>query len=250
MRGTIGTTRDKDEDLREMSFFGHLDELRRVLVQSSVAFAGAMVVCWFFSGRLLDFLTQPLPVESLYFTNPTEAFMVRVRISLVAGLMLAFPFILFRVWAFVAPGLFQRERKKILPFVVTSSILFYGGVVFCFFILIPIVLEFLLSYGTPRLNPLISVESYFAFVARLSFAFGIVFQLPVIVLLLSGLGIVTPHWLLRQWRVGVLAIFIASAILTPPDAVSMVAMALPVLALYAASIIVALITVRRKRAGE
>jgi sec-independent protein translocase protein TatC len=112
--------------------------------------------------------------------------------------------------------------------------------------LIPIVLEFLLAYGTPYLNPLISVNSYFAFVARLCFAFGVVFQLPVVVLLLSILGIVTPQWLLRQWRYGVLVVFVGSAVLTPPDAVSMVAMALPVILLYLASVLVAFVVSRRK----
>jgi sec-independent protein translocase protein TatC len=164
--------------------------------------------------------------------------------------MLAFPFILYRVWAFVSPGLFARERKKILPFLVASSALFYTGVLFCFFILVPIVLKFFLDYGTARLNPLISVDSYFSFVARLTFAFGIVFQLPVIVLVLSLLGIVKPRWLLRQWRYGILGIFVASAILTPPDAISMMAMALPVLVLYAASVIIAFVAVGRKSSDE
>jgi sec-independent protein translocase protein TatC len=250
MKGTIGTTRHKEEDLGEMPFFGHLDELRKVLVQSAYAFCGLMMISWFFSGQILDFITKPLPVQSLYFLNPTEAFMVRVRISLVAGIMLAFPFILYRVWAFVSPGLFARERKKILPFLVASSALFYTGVLFCFFILVPIVLKFFLDYGTARLNPLISVDSYFSFVARLTFAFGIVFQLPVIVLVLSLLGIVKPRWLLRQWRYGILGIFVASAILTPPDAISMMAMALPVLVLYAASVIIAFVAVGRKSSDE
>jgi sec-independent protein translocase protein TatC len=246
VRAIDDTPKRRKDDPKEMSFLDHLDELRTVLIQSAAAFAILMVISWFFSGRILDLLVRPLPVESLYFQSPTEAFVVRVRISLAAGLMAAFPFILFRVWAFVSPALFSHERKRILPFALASSTLFYAGVAFCYLVLIPIVLEFLLAYGTPYLNPLISVNSYFAFVARLCFAFGVVFQLPVVVLLLSILGIVTPQWLLRQWRYGVLVVFVGSAVLTPPDAVSMVAMALPVILLYLASVLVAFVVLRRK----
>lgn len=250
MEGVIATPTEKREPLREMSFLDHLDDLRKVIVQAAVAFLLAMVVCWFFSGQLLEFLIRPLPVESLVFTDPSEAFLVRVRVSVIVGLMISFPFILFRVWAFVAPGLFAREKKKILPFVVASSSLFYAGVVFCYLVLIPIVLRFLLSYRTPRLNPLISVDSYFSFVSKLSFAFGIVFQLPIVVLLLSLLGIVTPSWLLSQWRYGVVGIAIAAAVFTPPDVISMIAMGVPLLVLYAASVALAFVVVRKKAPRE
>lgn len=243
------TSQRRKDNAKEMSFLDHLDELRSVLIQSVSVFTVLMIISWFFSGRILDFLVAPLPLDSVYFQSPTEAFAVRVRISVAVGLMVAFPFILFRVWAFVSPALFSHERRRVLPFAVASSVLFYAGVAFCYLILIPIVLEFLLAYGTPYLNPLISVSAYFAFVARLCFAFGVVFQLPVVVLLLSLLGIVTPRWLLRQWRYGVLIVFVGSAVLTPPDVVSMIAMALPVLLLYLASILIAFIVVRRKEDG-
>jgi sec-independent protein translocase protein TatC len=161
--------------------------------------------------------------------------------------MIAFPLILFRVWSFVAPGLFTHERRRVYPLVISSSILFYTGVLFCYIILIPIVLDFLLSFGTEFVNPLISVSAYFGFVARLSFTFGVVFQVPIVVLVMSSLGLVTPRWLLKQWRYGVLVIFTASAVLTPPDAVSLVLMALPVLLLYIGSILIAFVVVRRRK---
>lgn len=240
------TPKGKSNELKEMSFLGHLDELRKVLVQAVLAFAAATVVSWFFSARILDLLVRPLSVESLYFQSPTEALMVRIRISAVVGLVASFPFILFRVWAFVSPALFAHEKKRVLPFVFASSALFYLGVAFCYLILMPMVLDFLLSYGTEFLKPLISVSSYFSFVARLCFAFGVVFQLPIVVLLLSILGIVTPQMLLRQWRIGVITIFAVSVVLTPPDAVSDTLMALPVLLLYALSVLIAFLVVRRK----
>ncbi len=233
-----------------MSFLDHLEELRSTIIQSFLAFFVLSVVCWFFSGKIIDIFIEKLPVDSLYFTTPIEAFMVRLKVSFVLGLMLAFPFILYKVWAFISPGLFASEKSRIIPFLLTSSVLFYAGVLFCYMILIPIVLHFLLKFGTPYLNPLLSVSSSFGFVARLCFTFGVVFQLPIIVLILSLLGIVTPQFLLRQWRYGIIIIFLGSAILTPPDAVSQVMMAGPIIFLYLASILIALIVVRRKGKEE
>ncbi|MGD8413282.1 MAG: twin-arginine translocase subunit TatC, partial [Candidatus Latescibacterota bacterium] len=220
------------EILREMSFLEHLDDLRGVLIQSVIAFLLAMIVCWFFSGRIIDLLIQDLTVEQLIFYAPAEAFMARVKISLVLGLLIVYPFVLFRIWSFVSPALFDQERKKVWPFVVAASILFYVGVVFAYLILIPIALGFLIGFGTENLTPMISVTSYFAFVARLCLVFGIVFQLPIIVFVLSMIGVVTPRFLLGQWRYAVLIIFVAAAILTPPDPASQVLMALPILLLY------------------
>lgn len=230
-----------------MSFLDHLAELRQVIVQSLLVFAGLSITVWFFSGRVLNLLVDDLPVDSLYFTSPIEAFMVRMKISFVMGLMMAFPFVLFKIWSFIAPGLFSFEKKRIYPLVITSSALFYAGVLFCYAVLIPVVLRFLLSFGTEYLNPLLSVSAYFGFVARLSFVFGVVFQVPIVVLILSSVGLVTPRFLLRQWRYGVLIIFTASAILTPPDAISLVLMALPILLLYIGSILVALVVVRKRQ---
>ena len=229
-----------------MSFLDHLAELRSVIIQSGIAFLVLSTVIWFFSGRVLDLLVADLPVDSLYFSSPLEAFMVRMKISLVLGAMGCFPFILFKGWSFVAPGLFSHERRRVYPLVLSSTILFYAGVVFCYLVLIPIVLRFLVGFATEYLNPLLSVSSYFGFVARLSFVFGVVFQLPVIVLVLSSVGLVTPRFLLRQWRYGVLVIFTGSAILTPPDAISLLLMAIPILLLYIVSILIAFVVVRRQ----
>jgi sec-independent protein translocase protein TatC len=159
--------------------------------------------------------------------------------------MAAFPFIIFKVWSFVAPGLFAGERKKVYPFILLSSTLFYVGVLFCYFFLIPIVIDFLLGFGTDRLTPVISVNMYFSFVARLSFTFGVVFQLPIVVFVLSMLGIVTPRFLLRQWRYAVLIVFVLAAVLTPPDPASQVLMAIPILVLYIGSVLVAYLAMRR-----
>jgi sec-independent protein translocase protein TatC len=233
-----------------MSFLEHLEDLRGVLIHSAVALLLATIVCWFFSARILDLLVSDLPVDHLNFFAPSEAFMVRLKLSLVIGAIVAFPYVVYRVWQFVAPALFEQERKRIGPMVLVSSILFYAGVVFCYFILIPVVLEFLLGFGTDKLTPLLSVGAYFAMVARLCFTFGIVFQLPIIVLVLSLSGLVTPGLLLSQWRYAILIIFVVAAVLTPPDPASQVLMALPVLLLYIGSVLVAHVAVRKRDTKE
>jgi len=234
------------ENLKEMSFLDHLDELRAVLIQSILAVVVVSVVCWFFSGSILEFLLKNLPLDSLYFHSPLEASMTRLKISVILGIMIAFPFVLFKVWSFVSPGLFANERKKIYPLVVTSSALFYTGVIFCYVLLIPSVMRFLLSFGTEHLNPLLSVSSYFTFIARLCFAFGLVFQIPVVVFILSIAGLVSPRFLLKQWRYAVVLTFVVAAVLTPPDVISQVMMAVPIVVLYIGSVLVAYITVRKK----
>lgn len=236
----------KKDILREMSFLEHLDDLRGVLIQSAIVYLVATAGCWFLSGRIIDILIRDLSVDNLIFYAPAEAFMARVKISLVLGLLVAYPFILFKVWSFVSPALFTHERKKVYPFIITASILFYGGVTFAYFILIPIALDFLLGFGTDYLTPMISVTSYFSFLARLSFTFGLVFQLPIVVFVLSMLGIVTPRFLLRQWRYAVLVVFVGAAVLTPPDPASQVLMALPILLLYIGSVLVAYIAFHKR----
>ncbi len=236
----------KKEILREMSFLEHLEELRGVLLHSIVAFAIGTAGFWFVSGWLLDFLVSGLPVEQLNFFAPSEAFMTRLRLSAVFGFVVAFPYILARVWAYISPGLFRDERKRMLPIIVSSSALFYAGVIFCYQVMIPIVVDFLLGFQTERLAPMISVNAYFTMVARLCLTFGLVFQLPVVVLLLAIAGLVTPRFLLKQWRYAVVVVFIAAAILTPPDPASQVLMALPILLLYILSVLMAMVVVRRK----
>lgn len=238
------------ELLREMSFLEHLDDLRGVLIRSFAGLLVTTIVAWFFSDRILDILVADLPVEHLNFFAPSEAFMVRLKLSLVVGAMTAFPFIFYQVWSFVAPALFDRERGRVLPLMVASSVLFYVGILFCYVVLIPVVLKFLLGFATEKLNPVLSVGAYFAMVARLCFTFGLVFQLPILVLALAAAGIVTPQMLLRSWRWAIVIIFVVAAVLTPPDPVSQVMMALPVVLLYIGSVLIAHIVVRRKEGKD
>jgi len=232
-----------DEDAG-MGLLDHLEELRGAIFQSAIAALVATVLCWFWSSDLLDLMIIPIKDQGVYFTAPNEAFLTRLKLSGAVGLFVVAPFIFFKIYGFVLPGLYRRERKVVTPLLLSTVLLFYTGVVFAFTVVIPQVIRFLLSFGTEALSPLIGVGPYFGFVSRLCLAFGLVFQLPLLVLVLSAIGLVKPRMLLRTWRFAVVIIFALSAVLTPPDIISQVMMAGPVLILYFGSVVVSLVVVR------
>jgi sec-independent protein translocase protein TatC len=230
----------------KMGLLDHLDDLRSVLIQTFAAGLAASVLCWFWSASLLDLLVTPVKDQGVFFTAPNEAFLVRVKISMAVGIFIVAPFIFFRFYGFVLPGLYQKEKKVITPLLIATTALFYTGVAFAFMIVVPQVWEFLRSFGTDFLEPLIGVGAYFSFVSRMCLAFGIVFELPLVVLFLSVLGIVNPRMLLRTWRFALVLIALLSAFLTPPDVISQLMMAGPVVILYLGSVLVAIVITRRK----
>ena len=235
----------QDSDEKRMGLLDHLGELRWVLVHSFLAALVATILCWFWSADLLDILIRPIKDEGIYFTAPNEAFLTRLKLSGAMGLFVVAPFIFFKFYMFILPGLHKKEAKVVTPLLITTTTLFYTGVAFAFLVVIPQVISFLLSFGTQVMEPLIGVGPYFNFVTRLCLAFGLVFQLPLLVLFLSVIGIVNPRMLLRTWRLAIVIIFALSAILTPPDVISQVLMAGPVLVLYLSSVIVAIVVTRR-----
>jgi sec-independent protein translocase protein TatC len=237
----------RNEKLKEMGLLDHLEELRSTLVALLIAWVGVSTVLWFFSAPILEFLIHRLPAKNLYFFAPSEAFMVRTKLSFILGILVAFPYILYRVWRFVSPGLFKNEKSLVFPIVVISVVLFYLGLFFSYWVMMPVVLKFFVTFGTSSLTPMLSVERYFSFVAKLSFAFGLVFQLPLVLLLLTWIGIVSPHTLLAQWRWAVIIIFCVAAVLTPPEPVSQVCMAVPLCVLYFASVAASFAIERRKK---
>jgi sec-independent protein translocase protein TatC len=230
-----------------MGLLDHLAELRSVLIQSFFAALAASILCWFWSADLLDLLILPIRDQGVYFTAPNEAFMVRLKISAVVGLFVVAPFIFFKIYGFILPGLYARERRVVTPLLLATTALFYTGVAFAFLVVIPQVIRFLLGFGTAVMEPLIGVGPYFSFVARLCLAFGLVFELPLLVLFLSVLGIVNPVFLLRAWRYAIIVIAFMAAILTPPDVISQVMMAGPVLLLYLGSVLVSIAVTRNRR---
>jgi sec-independent protein translocase protein TatC len=231
-----------------MSFLEHLEEMRWAILHSLAAAALGAVAVWNLSGPVLDFLVRDVGV--LYFATLTEGFTTRLWASLVLGLVVTLPYIAWRMWRFILPGLFPRERRFILPLSVSSLLLFYLGIAFAFFAVKPLVVRFLLGFGDrEKLVPIITISSYFGFVAKLCLGFGLVFQLPLVVCVLSLAGVIDPNALGRQWRVIVVAVFTVSAIVTPPDVASQILMAVPLLALFMGSIHLSRFLVRRRGAA-
>ena len=243
-------TEERKEKLREMGLLDHLEELRSGLIVSLGVWFASSVVIWFFSAQILDFLIRNLPVKNLYFYSPVEAFTIRMKLSFILGILISFPYIFFRVWSFISPGLFKKEKHLVLPLIVWCVILFYLGLVFAYWVMMPLVLKFFVQFGTERLIPLLSVERYFGFVAKLCFAFGLVFQLPLVVILLTWMRIISARALLRQWRWAIIIIFVVAAVATPPDPVSQVFMAVPLCVLFMGSIIIAIAIEKRREKKE
>jgi sec-independent protein translocase protein TatC len=228
----------------KLPFTSHLEELRSRLIICTVAVVLGFVISYFFSEQLFHILVKPLqkelpPDSLLIFTGLPEAFFVYLKLSFFAGIFLSAPVLLWEIWGFVAPGLYDHEKKYIFPFVIFSTLLFFIGVLFCYFVVFPFAFKFFMGYSSDIIKPLPSVKEYLSFSCKLLLAFGIIFELPIFILFLAKLGIVNEKMLRTQRKFAILGIFIVSAILTPPDVVSQILMAIPLMALYEISIYVA-----------
>jgi sec-independent protein translocase protein TatC len=226
----------------ELPVTEHIEELRERLIKSAVAVVVGFLVAWPFKKQILLFLERPLPDNlkgKLIFLSPPEAFFTALKVSFFAGVFLALPFVLYQVWRFVEPGLYEHEKRFILPFMFFSLLFFFAGAAFAYFVILPFGLKFLLGFMGDLLTPQITIGSYISFVIQMILAFGFVFLLPVLVWLLSKLGVINYTMLEKNRKFAVLVIFVIAAILTPPDVFSQVMMALPLLVLYEFSIWVA-----------
>jgi sec-independent protein translocase protein TatC len=240
------TALKKDEKL---PFTEHLEELRTRLLIIIASVGAGFIICYFFSDWLVELIRRPLGRE-LIFIAPTEAFIINLKISFFGGIFLAAPMILFQAWRFVAPGLLEKEKKFTVPIVLSSTVFFLLGSLFAYSIILPIGTQFFLSFATEEIRPMISVGNYFSFSTKLILAFGIVFQLPVAIFFLSKLGILHSKTLSQNRRYSILIIFVIAAILTPPDVISQVMMALPLLLLYEGGIWVAKFVERGRGQAE
>jgi sec-independent protein translocase protein TatC len=222
----------------------HLEELRKRLLRIIIAVGVGFGVCYYFKDPLFTVLTRPLAQVmpkggSMIFTNLTEAFFTYMMIAFFASLVLTSPYTLYQIWKFSSPGLFPSEKKVVFPFVLSSTFLFVGGVLFGYFIVLPPAFEFFLSFTSDFLKPMLSFREYLSLSLKFLLGFGISFELPVFIFFMTKLGIVNARLLSKNRRYAILLIFITAAILTPsPDAVSQILMALPLLFLYEISIIV------------
>lgn len=235
-----------------MSFTAHLRELRQRLIVTVIAVAAGFLASYYYSDRLFRFLAKPLldalpqGQDFMVFTGVVEPFFIYLKVALLGGIVLASPIILYQVWAFVAPGLYKNEKQWFLFTVLFSIALFAAGVVFAFEAVFPFGFKYLLSYSTQGLKPFLSMGQYFSMATRLLLAFGIVFQLPLAILVLSRLGIVSARQLISWWRYAIVAILIVSAVLTPtPDIFNQLMMAGPLAVLYAVGIVVAFVFGKR-----
>ncbi|NLJ81202.1 MAG: twin-arginine translocase subunit TatC [Firmicutes bacterium] len=218
-----------------MTLVDHLAELRLRIIKVIAALAVGVLISFYFAAPVIDFLLQ-IPGKLVYL-HPGEAFFIHLKLAVVGGLVVSFPIILYQVLGFIMPALRQAEKTALyigLPFVM---FLFLMGVVFAYKLILPLAFSFFMGFGTESLEPLISISSYVSFVLGLVIPFGIVFQLPLLVLLLTRLGILTPQILTRYRKVTILIIFALSAFLTPPDVISQILMAGPMVLLYEISIL-------------
>jgi sec-independent protein translocase protein TatC len=222
----------------KLPFTDHLDELRHRLIISVVGIGIGFAISYAFSQQILFLLQRPMPTR-LVFIAPTEAFFVNLKVAFYAGLFLSVPLLLFQVWKFVAPGLYEHERRYSYPFLLISTALFLVGSIFAYVVLLPIALHFLIAQGGELWKPNITLSNYLSFCMRLILAAGLVFEFPVLMYFLAKVGVVTPEFLVKNRKYAVLAAFIISAVLTPPDVFSQILLAVPLFLLFEASIFVA-----------
>jgi sec-independent protein translocase protein TatC len=228
-----------------MPVMGHLRELRTRLIRSLIGLLAGFVVAYLIVDQLFAALTYPIRVVSnnrvlLIGTGVGEAFFTKIKVALVAALFIASPVILHEIWKFIAPGLYQTERKLAMPFVIFASLFFVTGGYFCWAVVLKIGYRFFLSqYASIGVTPTLRISEYLAFSAKLLLAFAITFEMPIFAFFLTRLGIVDHKMMIKQLRYAILAIFILAAALTPPDMISQFLLALPLLGLYAISIMVA-----------
>ena len=232
----------------KMSFMEHLGELRTRIVRALIALLVGTLIGLPFSQYLIDWLARPVTRMGyeLVFTAPAEAFWVQMKVGLIAGLFIAAPGILWQVWAFVAPGLHEHEKKYAAPFVIVGSLLFIVGGLFSLLVVTPYAINFLLSYARPGLKPMISIENHIDFLLKFTLAFGAVFELPLLITLAARMGLVTAKMLAKNRKYAILGAFIIGAVLTPtPDAFNQTLMAGPLIILYEVGIVCARLFGRR-----
>jgi sec-independent protein translocase protein TatC len=249
--------RTETRDDGKMSFWSHLDELRKRIVNIAIAIGVGFILCFNFSEEILGMLLLPLnatirfgggfpffvfvpnqKLHNLHFTALTEPFMSHLKIAIIAGIMLTAPVILHQVWKFISPGLLPQERKYAGHFVFFSTLFFAAGIIFCFFFLLPFAVPFLVSYKTEHLTPIIKIGDYIDFTLKFMLAAGAVFELPLVMILLGRMGILQVETLTKSRKYAFLVAFVIGGLITPtPDAFNMTIMSLPIYVLYEVGIL-------------
>ncbi len=232
-------------------FIAHLKELRDRLVVSLAGLGVAFIVTYSFKERIFHFLMRPfikvMPAGSSFiFTSITEAFITYFKVALVAALFLAAPVILYEVWMFVAPGLYEKEKKYIAPFIIFGSFFFVGGALFCYYVTMPAVYHFFVSYAGTMIVPMPSLKEYMSLTLKMLLIFGLIFQMPLVAYYLAKAGIINYRGLAKKRRYAILGIAVLSAIITPPEVSSQLLMALPMYGLFELSVVIARVFGRKE----
>ncbi|MGH9757739.1 MAG: twin-arginine translocase subunit TatC [Candidatus Acidiferrales bacterium] len=252
--------RGQEEPGASMSFLDHLVDLRKRLINSVIAIVVGMAIGLLASQHFINFIVEPMRTalrasgleDRLYYTNPAGYISLVINLGLYLGIAIAMPIVLYQVWLFVAPGLYKNERRAVAGFIISSMFLFLCGIAFGYFIMLPQVLKFLISFGnTGPIKPLISINEYFDLILMVLLGLGVIFELPVLIFILSVFGIVTPQFLMKNFRYAMLLITIVAAVVTPtPDATTMLIFMAPMVILYFVGVFVSYAVVRRKRDRE
>src|ERR1700689_1065212 len=242
---------------RSMPLLAHLEELRKRIIFSVLGVLVGFILCWSFADRIFGLMQQPIIGAlrhhgiggGLVYLNPTEPFNLYLEVALVGGLFVASPFVFYQLWLFIAPGLYRKERRYVMPFLLSSVCLFIAGGLFGYKAVYPASLDFLIGYGQ-RFQPMITIGEYTKLFVTIIVGLGLIFEMPILVFFLALMRLITARWMWRNLRYSILVIFIIAAIVTPtPDILNMCLFAVPMISLYAISMGVAwMVNARRERA--
>lgn len=219
-------------DDKNLPLTGHLEELRYRIIVVFVTIGGCFAALYPFAEQLLVILSTPIQDIQLHMLAPAEAFVVYLKLSIFAAIVVSIPMTFYQAWAFVAPGLYAQEKKYVVPFVVFATLFFAIGGYFSYKVILPFGLKFLIGYGGAMIVPVISVSNYVTFVTRVILAFGVIFELPLIVVFLTKMGLITHEMMKAYRKYAIIAAFVLGAVLTPPDVFTQMLMAGPLIILY------------------
>ncbi len=241
-------------DLRAMPLMEHLRELRTRLIRGGIAAGLGVVLCFFFAPDIWDFLVRPMndalranDAGTMAILAPLEGVVTYLKVAVVSGFFVATPVIAWQIWAFVGPGLYSREKKVLLPLVFASTLLFIGGAAFGYFVIFEYAFAFFLSVTAGAAEAVMSMEAYLKTATRLLLAFGLSFQLPVVVFFLARIGLIDAQDMIKGFKYSIVGIFVVAAIITPPDILTQSLMAAPLVLLYGVGIVIAWVVSTKKR---
>jgi sec-independent protein translocase protein TatC len=235
---------EDDEPQGAMSLIGHLEELRRRIIVIIAAIATGSIVCYFYAAEITALITAP--AGKLYYMNPAEAFFTYLKVSFFAGFLLALPIVMYQLWAFIVPAMTNKERKAGMFLVPASVILFFIGLIFSYYLVLPAGIKFFMGFATDNLQPMFSIGQYLSFVISFLLPFGFIFELPLFILVMARLGIISSAFLTAKRKLVLVMSFVIGAVISPtPDIFSQTMVAVPVILLYEISVLIVKYVLRK-----